>query len=172
MWHTCWGARKKLLELCNKIIFILNYLFLIKEIKRKQIGHFLSCKITLRRRDLEESIHNENHWPQLLHVCVRHRVSKWSLCLLFSILFVFSERKCISKSWRKLMNYKLENRIPWLFTDFDNIKDFPWHLKNSLTFPWPWQPWPVWSSICNPFEAMPLQRPVAPNSCSWVTTKS
>ena len=51
------------------------------------------------------------------------------------------------------MNYKPDNRIPWLFTDFDNIKDFPWlfkkfpdfslTLKNvrfSLTFPWPWQP--------------------------------
>ena len=24
------------------------------------------------------------------------------------------------------MNYKPENRIPWLFTDFDNINDFPW----------------------------------------------
>ena len=24
------------------------------------------------------------------------------------------------------MNYKMENRIPWLFTDFDNIKDLPW----------------------------------------------
>ena len=24
------------------------------------------------------------------------------------------------------MNYKPENRIPWLFTDFDNVKDFPW----------------------------------------------
>ena len=24
------------------------------------------------------------------------------------------------------MNYKKENRIPWLFTDFDDIKDFPW----------------------------------------------
>ena len=24
------------------------------------------------------------------------------------------------------MNYEPENRIPWLFTDFDNIKDFPW----------------------------------------------
>ena len=23
------------------------------------------------------------------------------------------------------MNYKPQNRIPWLFTDFDNIKDFP-----------------------------------------------
>ena len=26
----------------------------------------------------------------------------------------------------ELMNYKLENRIPWLFTDFANIKNFPW----------------------------------------------
>ena len=51
------------------------------------------------------------------------------------------------------MNYKPENRIPWLLTDFDNINDFPWLLKKfpdfsltlknfrfSLTFPWPWQP--------------------------------
>ena len=43
------------------------------------------------------------------------------------------------------MNYKPENRIPWLFTDFDNIKDFPWlfpYLENfsfSLTFSWPRQ---------------------------------
>ena len=43
------------------------------------------------------------------------------------------------------MNYKPVSRIPWLFTDFDNIKDFPWLFKNSLTFPWPWKifvfPW-------------------------------
>ena len=51
--------------------------------------------------------------------CVRRRVSNWLLCLLCSILFIFSERKCILKSWRKLMNYKPEKRIPWLFTDFD-----------------------------------------------------
>ena len=36
------------------------------------------------------------------------------------------------------MNYKPENRIPWLFTDFDNIKDFPWlfpDLKKFSFFP-------------------------------------
>ena len=65
-------------------------------------------------------------------ICTRRRVSKWSLCLLCSILFIFPERKCVSKSWGKLMNYKPENRIPWLFTDFDNIKDFLWLFK---TFP-------------------------------------
>ena len=77
--------------------------------------------------------------------CIRRKVLNWSLCLLCSMLFIFSERKCISKPWRKLMNNKPENRIPWLLTDFDNIKDFPWLLKKfpdfSLTlkifvFPW------------------------------------
>ena len=42
-------------------------------------------------------------------------MSNWSLCLLCSIRFIFSERKCISESWRKLMNYKRVNRIPWLW---------------------------------------------------------
>ena len=118
---------------------------------------FLLCE-DRGRRNLQESIHNENHWSQLPHVS--DVVSNWSLFLPCTILFVFSERKCISKSWRKVMNYKLENRIPWLFTDFDNIKDFPWlfkkfpdfslTLKNfqfSLTFPWLWQP-----CSCNAFK--------------------
>ena len=69
--------------------------------------------------------------------CVRRtpcRVSNWSLSLLCSIVFIFSERKCISKSWGKLMNYKPDNRIPSLFTDFDNIKDFPWLFKKFTDF--------------------------------------
>ena len=37
--------------------------------------------------------------------CVRRRVSYWSLCLLYSILFIFSKRKCISKSCRKLKDF-------------------------------------------------------------------
>ena len=105
------------------------------------------------RRNLEEIIHNENHWLQLLHKSgVECQIDRFTCFAAYS-LFIFSERKCISKSWRKLMNYKPEKRIPWLFTDFDNIKDFPWlfkkfpdfslTLKNfrfSLTFPWQWQP--------------------------------
>ena len=40
------------------------------------------------------------------------------------------------------MNYKRENRIPWLFTDSDNIKDFlSLFRKFSKNFPWPWKPW-------------------------------
>ena len=90
-----------------------------------------------REKELKESIHNKNHWPQLLQ-WVRCRVSNWLLCLPRSILFIFSERKCISKSWRKLMNYKPENRIPWPFTDFDDIKDFPWLFPDLEKFVFPW----------------------------------
>ena len=88
------------------------------------------------------------------------KASNWSLCLLCSILFIFSERKCISKPWRKLMNYKPENRIPLLLTDFDNIKDFPWLLKKFfdfsltlnnfrflLTFPWHILIWDFFSTF-------------------------
>ena len=77
-----------------------------------------------REKELKESIQNKNHWPQLLQR-VRRTVSNWLLFLPCSILFIFSERKCISKSWRKLMNYKPENRIPWPFTDFEKFV-FPW----------------------------------------------
>ena len=32
------------------------------------------------------------------------------------------------------MNHKPENRIPLLFTDFDNMKDFPWLFKKFPDF--------------------------------------
>ena len=92
--------------------------------------------------------------------CIRRKVLHWSLCLLCSMLFIFSERKCISKPWRKLMNYKPEDRIPLLLTDFDNIKDFPWLLKKFfdfsltlnnfrflLTFPWHILIWDFFSTF-------------------------
>ena len=83
------------------------------------------------RRNLEEIIHNEN---QLLHKSgVECQIDSFACFAAYS-LFIFSERKCISRSWRKLMNYKPEKRIPWLFTDFDNIKDFPWLCKKFPDF--------------------------------------
>ena len=32
------------------------------------------------------------------------------------------------------MNSELENRIPWLFTDFDTIKDFRWLFPDLEKF--------------------------------------
>ena len=61
-------------------------------------------------------------------------MSNWSLCLLCEVLFVFSKRKCISKSSRTLMNYKPENRIPWLFKKFSNdLKNFHFFPDFSVT---------------------------------------
>ena len=56
-------------------------------------------------RNLEERINNENHWPQLLHVSgIECHIERF---VCFAAYFSsFSKRKCISKSWGKLMNCK------------------------------------------------------------------
>ena len=88
--------------------------------------HFQPLSAFRGRRKKEYGRKHSQRKPlTTITTCVRLRVSNWSLCLLCSILFIFSGRKCISKSWRRLMNYKPENRIPWPFTDFDNTKNFP-----------------------------------------------
>ena len=86
------------------------------------------------RRNLEESVHNENQI--------------WSLCLLCSILFIFSERKCSLKENLRTINRKTE--FPDVSPALTITKIFPNFLKNSLTLPWPWTqfrfslafPWP------------------------------
>ena len=77
------------------------------------------------RRNLEESIHNENHWPQLLHVSgVECQIDR-SACFTAYFSSFPNENQCISKSWSKLMNYKPENRIPWLSPDLEKFLFFP-----------------------------------------------
>ena len=97
--------------------------------------HFQPLTAIRRKRKKEFGRkHSERKPLTSTTTCVRRRVSNWSLCLLCSTVFIFSERKFISKSWGKLMNYKPENRILWLFTDFDNIKDFPWLFPDLEKF--------------------------------------
>ena len=97
--------------------------------------HFQPLTAIRRKRKKEFGRkHSERKPLTSTTTCVRHRVSNWSLCLLCSTVFIFSERKFISKSWGKLMNYKPENRILWLFIDFDNIKDFPWLFPDLEKF--------------------------------------
>ena len=97
--------------------------------------HFQPLTAIRRKRKKEFGRkHSERKPLTSTTTCVRRRVSNWSLCLLCSTVFIFSERKFISKSWGKLMNYKPENRILWLFTDFDNIKDFPWRFLDLEKF--------------------------------------
>ena len=86
------------------------------------------------RRNLEESIHNENQI--------------WSPCLLCSTLFIFSERKCSLKENLRTINRKTE--FPDVSLALTITKIFPDVLKDSLTLPWPWTqfrfslafPWP------------------------------
>ena len=74
----------------------------------------------------EERKHSQRKPLTTTTTCVKRGVSNWSFCLLCSILFVFSGRKCISKSWRKLINYKPENTI---------LPDFSLTLTISKIFP-------------------------------------
>ena len=97
--------------------------------------HFQPLTAICRKRKKEFGRkHSEGKPLTSTTTCVRRRVSNWSLCLLCSTVFIFSEGIFISKSWGKLMNYKPENRISWLFTDFDNIKDFPWLFPDLEKF--------------------------------------
>lgn len=100
-----------------------------------------------------------SRWGSLVEhcsvVCVRHRVSiNNNYCFAsFAAYFLFFPKEKAFQSERKLMNCTPENRIPWLFTDYDNIKDFPglfqkfpdfswpWKIFVFLWLPWPWQPW-------------------------------
>ena len=79
------------------------------------------------------------------------------------------------------MNYKPENRIPWQFTDFDNIRDFPWlfkkfpdfspTLKNfrfSLASPWLWQPWSQYQTIPYTLFVSVVHFAVKPLGSTWV----
>ena len=84
------------------------------------------------RRCLKESIHNENHWPQLLHVSnVECQIDRFAC---FAVYFSsFPKKKCISKSWRKLQTGK--HNSPRLFTDFDKVsKIFPDFSQNAYNY--------------------------------------
>ena len=113
--------------------------------------HFQPLSAFRGKRKKEYGRKHSQRKPLTTITCVRRRVSNWSLCLLCSMLIIFSKRKCISKSWRRLMNYKPENRktgkpeSPDLSLSLTVPKIFPDFFKNSLTFPWPWKifvfPW-------------------------------
>ena len=80
------------------------------------------------RRNLEESIHNEIYWSQPLHLpgaeCQIDR---------FAAYFSSFPKKMHFKILKKNLS-KPENRIPWLFTDFDSIKDFRWLFPDLEKF--------------------------------------
>ena len=101
------------------------------------------------RRNLEESIQKENHWPQLLHVSGVECQIDHFVC--FAAQFSsspkeYSFQNLEENSWT--INWKTEFPDLSLTLTISKIfPDFSLTLKNfrfSLTFPWPWQPCISW----------------------------
>ena len=68
----------------------------------------------------------EGSWT---HFCVQSSSVKLIGFLALQYAFSLFQKKM---HWKigKLISYKPENWIPWLFTDFANIKDFPWRFPD------------------------------------------
>ena len=76
---------------------------------------------------LEEGvIHNKNHWPQQIHLHLSGKEYQKLFALIAAYLLSFSEKKMHFTAFKKHYELWIKNIIPWLFTDFDSIKDFPW----------------------------------------------
>ena len=102
------------------------------------------------RRNWEEIIHNENHWPQLLHKSgVECQIDRFAC---FAAYFSsFPKENAFQSLEENLWTINRKKEFP----DFSlTFKDFPWlfkkftevslTLKNfrfPLTFPWQWQPY-------------------------------
>ena len=104
----------------------------------------------------KENIQNQNHWPQPLYV--RRTVSNWSLCLPYSILFIFPKENAFESLEENLWTIGRKTEFPDFTLTLTISKIFPDFFKNSLTFPWPWKifvfPWlfldrgnPVWGDV-------------------------
>ena len=84
------------------------------------------------RRNLEESIHNKNHWPQLPHVSgVECQIDRFAC---FAAYFSSFLKK---NTFQSLENFRTINRktefpdflltdFPWLFPDLEKISFFPY----------------------------------------------
>ena len=105
------------------------------------------------RRNMEESIHNENYWPQLLNVSgVECQIDRFAC---FAAYFSSFPKENAFQSLEEdlwTINRKTESpdlsltlTIPKIFPDFlQKFPDFNLTLKKfrfTLTFPWPWQQW-------------------------------
>ena len=71
-----------------------------------------------------EGIHNKNHWPKMLHLNAK---LDW---LQYPTTYFFS-RPC----------GKLKTKFPDFPLTLTRTDIFPDFFQNSMTFPWPWQPW-------------------------------
>ena len=99
------------------------------------IQHFSAFR-GKRRRNYQEIIYNENQWPQnYYYIEVRRRVSNWSLCLPYSILFIFPKENAFENLEENLWTIGRKTEFPDFSLTLTISKIFPNFLKDSLTFP-------------------------------------
>ena len=93
------------------------------------------------RRNLEESIQNEitNPLTGTTTTCVRYRVSKWSLCLLCSILSSFPKENAFQNLEESFWTINRKTEFTDISLTLTISKFFRNFSKHSLTFPWPWK---------------------------------
>ena len=86
------------------------------------------------RRNLEESIYNENHWPQLLHVSdVKCQIDCFAC---FAAYFSsFPKGNAFRSLEEHLWTINRKTEFPYFSLTLTISKIFPDFLKNSLTFP-------------------------------------
>ena len=89
------------------------------------------------RRNLEESIHNKNHWPELLHVSDIECQTDHSAC--FAVYFwYFPKENAFQNIDENLWTINGKTEFPDFSLTLTISKIFSDFLENSLTFPWPW----------------------------------
>ena len=95
------------------------------------------------RRNMEESIHNKNHWPQLHVSGVECQIDRFAC---FAAYFSsFPKENAFQSLEEDLWTINRKTEFPDLSLSLTVPKIFPDFLKNSLTFPRPWKifvfPW-------------------------------
>ena len=85
------------------------------------------------RRNYEETIHNKNHWPQLLHASsVKCQIDHFAC---FTAYFSsFPKENAFQNLEENLWNINWKTEFP----DFDNIKDLLWLFKKFPDFSLTW----------------------------------
>ena len=97
-----------------------------------------------KKKEFVTSIHNKNHWPQLLHVSgVECQIDRFACFAAF--FSSFSKENAFQSLEENLWTINRRTEFPDFSLTLTISKIFPDFLKNSPTFPWPWKifsfPW-------------------------------
>ena len=121
--NPCLHSPSLFLQTIDSFLFIFNVFLLFAE---------------RGRRNLDESIHNENHWPRLLHVSdLECQIDCFAYFEAYFSFFL--KENTIQNLEENLWTINKKTEFPDFSLTLTTSKIFPDFLKNSPTFPWPWK---------------------------------